>query len=1124
METNKDFYKKLKSSTANFMLFDAHAHSVASADYLHPDRFSELSDEEKNLIYDLAKSYAIKNNGLSEKDWGGLTNEEKIAKLNSFQNKWLDYEQLVLSSDAIKPEEYLKLLSSRHEEVAQTLGLLSNEKWAILCITDHNVCSFSSKLSKIAWCNRFDSKLVILPGLELDISFQVLELGGTVTVHVCLIFSPCTTDAQIHTAISAALDNAGGIDPWDFGKAAKIKQLSTFINNLRNNADCPAICIAAHVGSSKGAQSEISELLRVEAEYARSLGELKILQEDTAKKEVKHSKILAECEKRVAELQKQLPKKKEQIALEVFRIIGECGFDALQVSDKETESHFRCLHRFREHMGRAVPILASDAHTIRKIYNCGQNKVPLLKMPVLDKSNSPLEFFTTLRDRSIRYGETRFTAIPWKRVNKWIRGIEIIPEAESAKRFWPFHPNSQFIMPFSRNLNCLIGGRGSGKSAMIEALAFVLEPKLFEFEAGKKKDTERFDWFKRARATLSGCNVRICWTAHEKNFEIYDKNSIFATRYFDQDLKFTNSQYSDYSGNLVMNEHDDLCKIELFRLSQLEILAEDDVKLRALFDRICGSEISALEKQIAEITNQLAVQRVDICSIAESLVTVTKEGGSLRNYPVLKKQYENVNTSEMQGKYKVYDQAASGNTTAKQACDNWRRVISSFEIKKFETKTANFVSDLSSEIGKEPKNEFLNPLHVNLFEKKDAKEPISSELTKNINNLSGSIDQFGTALKQSATEIAALFTTEKSSIESTGLPAGSSEREAKRVAFEKAEQALADYRKLLTTWEELMQKRKELFDQLKVKAKLRSNLRIQTAKKISDELKENLDPSILVVEADAQPMKDKNEFIKWLEDNWFPKSTKFVEKKVLALLENGINPENIQAFLLKNEHGDSDIMKSIEHARYRVLIPYKESLKENQIPFDSVPKEFQDGIWEFNSEKNKMNAALELDEIVYNDVPEVRLMDRPKEMEKARPIKELSAGQRCSAILPIILLSGEGPLIIDQPEDNLDNRLVREVVVNILAAMKLRRQIIIATHNPNLPVLGDSEQVLALRAVGQANCAIDAVGDIDQPSVVHSITEIMEGGREAFQYRQSVYQTHWEGPVLQITAEDQYEE
>jgi ABC-type Mn2+/Zn2+ transport system ATPase subunit len=145
-------------------------------------------------------------------------------------------------------------------------------------------------------------------------------------------------------------------------------------------------------------------------------------------------------------------------------------------------------------------------------------------------------------------------------------------------------------------------------------------------------------------------------------------------------------------------------------------------------------------------------------------------------------------------------------------------------------------------------------------------------------------------------------------------------------------------------------------------------------------------------------------------------------------------------------------------------------------------------------------------------------------MEKARPIKELSAGQRCSAILPIILLSGEGPLIIDQPEDNLDNRLVREVVVNILAAMKLRRQIIIATHNPNLPVLGDSEQVLALRAVGQANCAIDAVGDIDQPSVVHSITEIMEGGREAFQYRQSVYQTHWEGPVLQITAEDQYEE
>jgi ABC-type bacteriocin/lantibiotic exporter with double-glycine peptidase domain len=63
-----------------------------------------------------------------------------------------------------------------------------------------------------------------------------------------------------------------------------------------------------------------------------------------------------------------------------------------------------------------------------------------------------------------------------------------------------------------------------------------------------------------------------------------------------------------------------------------------------------------------------------------------------------------------------------------------------------------------------------------------------------------------------------------------------------------------------------------------------------------------------------------------------------------------------------------------------------------------------------------------------------------------------------------LLLSGDYPLIIDQPEENLDNRLIRQVIVNILAAMKLRRQVIIATHNPNLPVLGDVEQCVVLQA------------------------------------------------------------
>jgi predicted ATPase len=162
----------------------------------------------------------------------------------------------------------------------------------------------------------------------------------------------------------------------------------------------------------------------------------------------------------------------------------------------------------------------------------------------------------------------------------------------------------------------------------------------------------------------------------------------------------------------------------------------------------------------------------------------------------------------------------------------------------------------------------------------------------------------------------------------------------------------------------------------------------------------------------------------------------------------------------------------------------------------------------------KIDAVLQLDELVLNDLPEIRLNDRPSDPASAcRPLSELSPGQRCSAILPVLLLSGDTPLIIDQPEENLDNRLIRQVIVNILASMKLRRQVIVATHNPNLPVLGDAEQCVVLQASGRDEATVLATGVLDSPQVASFITEIMEGGREAFQYRQSVYQAHWNSVI-----------
>ena len=111
-------------------------------------------------------------------------------------------------------------------------------------------------------------------------------------------------------------------------------------------------------------------------------------------------------------------------------------------------------------------------------------------------------------------------------------------------------------------------------------------------------------------------------------------------------------------------------------------------------------------------------------------------------------------------------------------------------------------------------------------------------------------------------------------------------------------------------------------------------------------------------------------------------------------------------------------------------------------------------------------------------------------------------------MLPLIAVSETVPLIIDQPEDNLDNRMVGTTLTKILADLKERRQIIVATHNPNIVVSGDAEQVIVLDAPEARRATVTRSGCIDDPEIIDSVLSIMEGGREAFLARERRYHEH----------------
>lgn len=140
-------------------------------------------------------------------------------------------------------------------------------------------------------------------------------------------------------------------------------------------------------------------------------------------------------------------------------------------------------------------------------------------------------------------------------------------------------------------------------------------------------------------------------------------------------------------------------------------------------------------------------------------------------------------------------------------------------------------------------------------------------------------------------------------------------------------------------------------------------------------------------------------------------------------------------------------------------------------------------------------------------------LSEPNQPPEWRPLEQLSKGQKATAVLLLLLLESDAPLIVDQPEDDLDNRFISDGIVPKIRVGKQRRQFIFATHNANIPVLGDAELITALEASGEPGAGVPAqarlstggIGSIDNATVRQLVGEILEGGEAAFEMRRMKY-------------------
>lgn len=153
------------------------------------------------------------------------------------------------------------------------------------------------------------------------------------------------------------------------------------------------------------------------------------------------------------------------------------------------------------------------------------------------------------------------------------------------------------------------------------------------------------------------------------------------------------------------------------------------------------------------------------------------------------------------------------------------------------------------------------------------------------------------------------------------------------------------------------------------------------------------------------------------------------------------------------------------------------------------------------------SLLLQLEELLLPDTMAIELNVTHGEREaNFRPIDDLSTGQQCTAVLHLLLLDNQDPLILDQPEDNLDNAFIAERIVSELRRAKLVRQFLFATHNANIPVFGDAEWIGVLSVDDNKGRILpEQQGAIDVPAIQQLSAEILEGGKSAFNQRREKY-------------------
>lgn len=637
---------------------------------------------------------------------------------------------------------------------------------------------------------------------------------------------------------------------------------------------------------------------------------------------------------------------------------------------------------------------------------------------------------------------------PYNEPSLWIQSIEV-KNTKLTKGDESFH------IDFNPQLTTIIGGRGSGKSSVFRFLRGVLHlTKDIEQLGEIKKDQSRF--FQKDKdgtgVLMDNTEIHITFVRDGILYKIRYRHEGESLEIF----KFESNDWVPTEDSNFL----DFFVLEQYSQKQIFEMAKDTNTLKNLIDH--GSdEIERLTKEISDYENQYLTAKAQLKMNLTAEEQIGKLNTEIADLNSKINSFKTSNITEITDKqerfikhYQMIDDHL-GNLS--------RNISDAIKALTLLTNSKNELdlSDMDAKYRAEIDNMFA-PLYEQVNSVVDGTNEKLKAIQKDIIRTFSSF-QVNTSFIKDKNACHEIFEKRRNELEKNGINDFSNYNKYLELLRTKESQK-EELQKIAETLPDLKERIIQLRDAIYNRMEERTSSRRGSVEKCNT----------TKVRIDIVPLSDKKQFISNLR--CIIQKEKGYDKALLK----------IEAICFPQRPGNfKELYRSILDDFQRIR-----KGENSEFGFDGT---FCNMIKLLTEEQI---SSLEV--LVPDDTIDVKY--KPNGSSNFKSIVNASAGQKTTAVLTFILSQAGCPLLLDQPEDDLDNRLVCDLVVEKIKAIKEKRQVIVITHNANIPVIGDSEYIITMDS-NSRYLKEHSEGLVEDAAVRNDICEIMEGGEDAFNKR-----------------------